>query len=74
MAALRSETDGRHGVRSNGMRAAESNGVRATQEQQPARSRHPHWAPACLNGPRKYQEGGSGGRLDFVLGIRFRLP
>ena len=43
MAALRSETDGRHGVRSNGMRAAESNGVRATQEQQPARGRHPHW-------------------------------
>ena len=40
MAALRSETDGRHGVSS---RAAESNGVRATQEQQPARSRHPHW-------------------------------
>ena len=46
MAALRSETDGRHGVsaaESNGMRAAESNGVRATQEQQPARSRHPQW-------------------------------
>ena len=88
MAALRSETDGRHGVSSNGVRAAESNGVRATQEQQPGRSRHPHWARrVCLvNDPRKYQEGGSAraeaGAIRFsrppgfgkTLRQRFELP